>query len=90
MARPQTNRVPRSTRLPAALDAKLVKIAETRGLSVNEALAEIVRDAPTDPARRFAESFEATVIVPPKPPPAGKNDLRLQRDVSPRWKAGMK
>lgn len=77
-------------RLPADLDAKLVALAETWGLSVNEALAEIVRDAPTDPSKRFAESFEATVSVPTDSPSPIRALYEQQREVSPRWKTGTK
>lgn len=44
MPRPKVDRVMRSMRLPAEVDARLVTKAERKGLSINQAVEAAVRE----------------------------------------------
>lgn len=94
MARPKVDRIARSVRLPRELDAKLVAMAETRVLSVNEMLAEIVRDAPTVSIRISEPETDVPrkdIVIAADGPGTPTRIVRDRpREVSPRWKAGMK
>jgi len=75
MPRPYVDRVARSVRLPAGLDAQLVATAKKRGTSVNVALEDAVRTWLNEP--RPTPPLEVIPVRGTKP---------TRREVTPRFK----